>query len=493
MIKKMSKIIDVNYLQYLEGLNMKRELIHADRAWITFLLNYIPSEGDSLYSFVTTGAPGGFDTGPGIKGQITNGSVTAEIQQINGSLLSTIGPDIWRGVGQMNGAHEDSFEAKIEERTEQLLQARHFKVFDNTENGSFCLLTYKLRIYSTNILDTYTGRKLMVADRRDERGYSIVSNLVELKTNHIYFVHTENPGDVLSSSSGTYILATVKAIYSTIAEFEAAIPVHIAHMSAAWKAWGNREKKKEEVQAIVENEQKSMEELKAIWREKYVAGDSDETRFRVARIVWFERRSIEARKGRDTINVSFWGPWYPHHITGKYQFEGIVANDAFVAMVNTTSTGLFKHISRSEQVKLKSLPSRGPLLKAAAAKFNNAMKENALLFPNHHPTARIVKAEDINDDAHGPVTLARNPISSSSSTSRNEQSATKLSDKIDDDDALLFPIGNPNPSGIRTSTRKKTVTRKKSFVSDSEHDSVDAMSTESEIYKSSEESSGNKA
>ena len=122
-------------MQYLEGLDRKTELVHSDRAWINFLLNYIPSDGDSLHSFVTTGAPGGFDTGPGLRGYITNGSVTAEIQQINGSLLSGIGPDIWGGIGQMNEAPEDCFDQQIAERTEQLHQARHFKVFDSTENG----------------------------------------------------------------------------------------------------------------------------------------------------------------------------------------------------------------------------------------------------------------------------------------------------------------------------------------------------------------------
>ena len=302
----------------------------------------------------------------------------------------------------------------------------------------------------------------MVADRRDERGYAGDSILVELKTNHIYFVHSENPGDIPS----TYLLALVKEVYSTPTEFDAAIPIHIARMAAAWKAWGNREKRKEEVQAIIDSEQKSADELKDIWREKFAVDDSDETRFRVARIVWFERRSIEARGGRDAIDISFWGPWYPHHITGKYQFEGLVANDAFVAMVNTTSNGsAFKQISRTEQVKLKSLPTRGPLLKSAAVMFAKAKKDDAPLFPNPPNSDRRIKTEE------------------------------KKSEEIDDVDAPRFPnpptiTPPPSESTRRTSGRKKTVARKKSVLSDSEHDSVDAMSTESEPYKASEDSSG---
>lgn len=108
--------------------------------WIVFLLNYILAEGDSLYSFITTGAPGGFDIGPGIDGQITNGSVSAKVQQINGSLLSSIGPDIWRGIDQINDGPDDSMDKKIAERTKQLHQARHFKVFDDTETGMCHLL-----------------------------------------------------------------------------------------------------------------------------------------------------------------------------------------------------------------------------------------------------------------------------------------------------------------------------------------------------------------
>ncbi len=126
-------------LQYLENLDKKTELIEFDRAWINFLLNYIPSEGDSLHSFTTTGAPGGFDSGPGIEGNISNGSISAKIQQINGSLLSSIGDDIWTGIGHMSGVPDISLDQKIADRTEQLHQARFFKVFDDTDVGKFII------------------------------------------------------------------------------------------------------------------------------------------------------------------------------------------------------------------------------------------------------------------------------------------------------------------------------------------------------------------
>ncbi len=315
----------------------------------------------------------------------------------------------------------------------------------------------------------------MVADRRDERGYSGESNLVELKTNHTYLVHSEASAD----RPPTYILATVKEIYSTPTEFEDAIPKHITYMSAAWKAWGNREKKKEEVKAIIDTEQKSVDDLKEFWREKYVESDSMERRFRVARIVWFERRSIEARKGRDAVNISFWGPWYPHHITGKYIYEGLVANDAFVTMVNTTSAGYFRQISRSEQVKLKSLPTRGQLLKSAAVMFDKEMKN---LDSSIHPTTTPSYAQKVKKE-------------------------TKISEKIDIDAPLgpipplsepiserkTPPFSNTPPSARRMSTRTRKVTRKKEVEADSEHDSPDAMSTESEPYVSSDDSSGKHA
>ena len=315
----------------------------------------------------------------------------------------------------------------------------------------------------------------MVADRRDERGYSGDSNLVELKTNHTYLVHSEAAAD----QPPTYILATVKEIYSTPTEFEDASPKHITYMSAAWKAWGNREKKKEEVQAIIDTEQKSVDDLKEFWREKYVGSDSMERRFCVARIVWFERRSIEARKGRDAVNISFWGPWYPHHITGKYIYEGLVANDAFVAMVNTTSAGYFRQISRSEQVKLKSLPTRGQLLKSAAIMFDKEMQDLANHSQNH-PTAPLytqkVKketkiSEEIDVDAPlGPIPPLSEPIS-------ERKTVEPLFSKTP-------------PSARRMTTRTRKVTRKKEVVADIEHDSVDAMSTESEPYVSSDDSSG---
>ncbi len=319
-----------------------------------------------------------------------------------------------------------------------------------------------------------TGKKLMAAERRDEQGYVEGSNSVELKIGHTYFVHSVNPNP--EDDSPSFFLAMVKEIYSTQAEFETAIPTHIKRTSAAWGAWGNREKKKEEANTFTENEKKNMDALMDYWRANNDENDSAERRFRVVRIVWYERRSIEARNGRDAINVSFWGPWYPHHITGKYQYEGLVGNDAFVAMVKTTSSGTFLQIPKAEQAKLKSLPSRGALFIRELAKFSEHMNLDVPICPDQSSSKRSRKRKTI--------------------TVPKVNKEKKLSEEIDID----APLGpNPSlssnipPSARRMSTRTRKVTRKKEVVTDSEDDSVDDMSTESEPYVSSDESSGKQA
>jgi len=210
---------------------------------------------------------------------------------------------------------------------------------------------------------------LEIVDRRDDDEYLLDADVLKIEEGKFYMFHVsmQNTGERISndeSGEGYYVGYVKKVIVNENALDEQKIS-HLDDYKKSWNAWGKANKNMATAKKMIEDEEKNVESMVPLWKAEF--DKNEKNPFRVIYVQWYDKRCPNNPKLKST-DLPWHGPYYPYMISKSHAWYGFVGHESVVAGIRMSRAGGkdYVKISKAEQNRLMSLPSRGKLFQELA-------------------------------------------------------------------------------------------------------------------------------